>query len=149
MRPNGRCIMVFRTMDGKGIKGEIFENDNGERIFFSWRKSSEHKFRKLKAWGIDVNIIDKIYSLFDERERPSMFVIFDEDEEIYYRIDRKTFMALSTTYYPPEYAINCDGPQYMLPLREWNTTTLLAVRTVDEMKKEKTRKIATLEEYYR
>lgn len=149
MKPSGRRIMVFRTPDGQGIKGEIFESENGGRMFFSWRKSSEHKFRKLKAWGIDVKIIDKIYSMFDETEKPSTFVIYDEDEQIYYRCDRKTFMSLSTIYHPPDNAPNCDGPQYMLPLREWNTTTLLAARTVDEMKKEKTRKIATLEEYYR
>ena len=99
MRPNGRCIMVFRTMDGKGIKGEIFENDNGERIFFSWRKSSEHKFRKLKAWGIDVTSLINIFSLMKEND----LVIFDEDEEIL-STDRKTlfFLLLSS-----EYAINC------------------------------------------
>jgi hypothetical protein len=143
-RPAGKTIKVFVNFDKdgtpSGIRGQILMDRDGTMIYWSVRKNppkpkDSGRFWKWDSWGIDMDIIDwmqrKWPNVYDQ---PQTYIIYDEDEQMYYTTSRKYFTAMGKDLEFRDGQRNCNGPQRHLPRREWVQESLLSKQNRQEQR---------------
>jgi hypothetical protein len=94
----------------KGENKNVFGSFDKEKNVFQKNVSKEkHLFRKLNAWAIDESIFSKILL-----PRNSKIIIFDKDNQDYYKIQAEKFKEKSSCF-----QFGSQGRQLFCPITEF------------------------------
>ena len=144
---DARLVRTFRTKDGKGYKGWIYETPSGYRFYFSIRDEKKHEYRNWKSWGIDIEIFDEINKMFPLLvDLPRSIIIYEENQMIFYHMDWHRFAPESHRLKNYDGRKNCDGDQYQLSIGAWDMATKLSDIVSPGGKKKKTKYQTRLED---